>query len=125
MANFTTAANGQLIATSGPPLHTGFTQNISGSPVEAAASKTITSQQTAAAAAKSLGAGQKAGANLNVRMPAIPEAGTIPGVSHSQNHINAINTLNQLRANGVYDSQINATPIQLGGRNKYTILRIS
>lgn len=125
----TVSSNGQIIITQGPTPHTGFTQNINGSPLEAAAAKTLAAQQSAAAAAKTLGAGQKgagkrrkskkrkggATPNMSVKVPALPEAGTIPGVSHEQNHINAINNLNQLRASAAYDSLINANPIKLGG----------
>ena len=120
----TVGPNGQIIVNSGPPLHTGFIQHIQGSPLEAAAAKTLAAQQAQIAAAKSLGAGQKGssrrrkmkgGVNLTANIPSIPEAGTIPGVSHAQNHINAINNLNQLRHDQVYDGLGNATPIKLGG----------
>jgi len=121
----TVGPNGQIIINSGPPLHTGFVQNIQGGPIDAAAAKTLAAQQNQVAAAKALGAGQKGssrrrrrqrgGVNLNANIPSIPEAGTIPGVSHAQNHINAINNLNQIRASGVYDGLINATPIKMGG----------
>ena len=121
----TVGPNGQIIVNQGPPLHTGFIQHIQGSPIEAAAAKTLAAQQSQIAASKALGAGQKGasrkrrkmrgGVNLNANIPSIPEAGTIPGVSHAQNHINAINNLNQLRHDQVYDGLTNATPIQLGG----------
>ena len=122
----TVGPNGQIIVNSGPPLHTGFIQHIQGSPLEAAAGKTIAAQQNQAAAARALGAGQKGasrkrrrrqrgGVNLNANIPSIPEAGTIPGVSHAQNHLNGINALNQIGADKVYDGLINATPIKMGG----------
>lgn len=120
----TVGPNGQIIVNSGPPLYTGFTQHIQGSPLEAAAAKTLAAQASQVAAAKALGAGQKGasrlrkmrgGVNLTANIPSIPEAGTIPGVSHAQNHINAINNLNQIRHDQVYDGLINATPIKLGG----------
>lgn len=125
----TVAPNGQIVITQGPTPHTGFTQHITGSPLEAAAAKTLAAQQAQIQASKTLGAGQKgagkrrkstkrkggAAPNMEVKVPAIPEAGTIPGVSHEQNHINAINNLNQLRASSAYDSLINANPIKLGG----------
>ena len=121
----TVGPNGQIIVNSGPPLHTGFVQHIQGSPIEAAAAKTLAAQQSQIAAAKALGAGQKGasrrrrrmrgGVNLTANIPSIPEAGTIPGVSHAQNHLNAVNNLNQLRADQVYDGLTNATPIKMGG----------
>lgn len=121
----TVGPNGQIIVNSGPPLHTGFVQHIQGGPIDAAASKTMAAYHTQVETAKALGAGQKGssrkrrrmrgGVNLNANIPSIPEAHTIPGVSHAQNHLNAINNLNQLRADQVYDGLVNATPIKMGG----------
>ena len=120
----TVGPNGQIIINSGPPLHAGFIQHIQGSPLEAAAAKTMAAQQSQIAAAKALGAGQKGasrkrkmkgGVNLNANIPSVPEAGSIPGVSHAQNHLNAVNNLNQLRHDQVYDGLAGATPIKMGG----------
>ncbi len=121
----TVGSNGQIIINSGPPLHTGFVQHMQGGPIDAAAAKTLAAQANQVAAAKALGAGQKGssrrrrrqrgGVNLNANIPSIPEAGTIPGVSHAQNHLNAVNNLNQIRADQVYDGLIKATPIKMGG----------
>lgn len=121
----TVGPNGQIIINSGPPLHTGFIQHIQGGPIDAAAAKTLATQQSQVNAAKALGAGQKGssrkrrrmrgGVNLNANIPSIPEANTIPGVSHTQNHLNAVNNLNQLRHDQVYDGLNNATPIKMGG----------
>lgn len=121
----TVAPNGQIIINQGPPLHDGFIQHIQGSPLEASAAKTLAATTSQVAAAKALGAGQKGasrkrrkqrgGVNLNANIPSIPEAGTIPGVSHAQNHLNAVNQLNQIRHDQVYDGLMNATPIQMGG----------
>lgn len=123
----TVGPNGQIIVNQGPPLHTGFIQHIQGSPLEAATAKTLAAQASQVAAAKSLGAGQKGasrkrhrrrqrgGVNLTANIPSIPEAGTIPGVSHAQNHLNAINNLNQIRHDAVYDGLTNATPMKMGG----------
>jgi hypothetical protein len=121
----TVGPNGQIIINSGPPLHAGFIQHIQGSPLEAAAAKTLAAQQSQIAAAKALGAGQKGsgrrrkkmkgGSNLIANIPIIPEAGSIPGVSHAQNHLNAINNLNQFRHDQVYDGLMNETPIKMGG----------
>lgn len=123
----TVTSTGQIIVNQGPPLHTGFTQNITGSPIDAAAGKTLAAQQLQTAAAKSLGAGQKGssrrrrrrmrgGVNLNASIPTVPEAGTISGVSHTQNHLDAVNNLNQIRADKVYDGLHNATPRSVGGK---------
>lgn len=140
MATFTTDASGRLVASAPPKMYIPPTQNISGSAIDAASSKTLADQATAAAASKALGVGQKgasrrrrkhsrkhsrkhrntrrggAAPNLNAQVPILPEAGTIKGVSHETNHLNATNTLNQLKADAVYDSQINAPPVKLGGR---------
>jgi hypothetical protein len=56
--------------------------------------------------------------NLHANIPQIPEAGTISGVSVSQNHLNNVNTLNQIRADKVYDSLINSPAIQRAGRRE-------
>jgi hypothetical protein len=124
----TVTSSGQIIVNSGPPLHTGFTQNITGTPIDAAAAKTLAAQAQQIAAAKSLGAGQKGssrrhkkrrmrgGVNLNASIPSLPEAGTITGVSHAQNHLDAVNNLNQIRHDKVYDGLHNATPRSMGGK---------
>jgi len=121
----TVGPNGQIIINSGPTPFIPAHQNIQGSPLEAAAAKTLASQQSQINATRALGAGQKGssrkrrkmrgGVNLTVSPVSIPEAHTIPGVSHVQNHINAVNNLNQLRHDQVYDGLNNATPIKLGG----------
>lgn len=122
----TVGPNGQIIVNDTGPLQRGFIQHIQGSPLEAATAKTIGAQQNQAAAARALGAGQKGasrkrrrrqrgGLNLNANIPSIPEAGTIPGVSHTQNHLDAVNARNQIAADKVYDGLINATPIKMGG----------
>lgn len=129
MATFTTDTSGRIVATAGPPLFVPPTQNITGSAIDAASAKTLQSQATAASAAKALGVGQKGGrrktrrrggANLNAQVPYIPEAGTIKGVSHETNHLNAVNTLNQLKADSIYDQHINAKPMQVAGRRRKT-----
>jgi len=131
MATFTTDGSGRLVATAGPALHIPPTQNVTGSLIDAAASKTMAAQQTLANAVKSLGAGQKGAGkrrktrkggavNLNAQVPMLPEAGTIKGVSHETNHINAVDTLNQIRADGIYDQHINAQPYQVAGRVRKT-----
>lgn len=124
----TVTSNGQIIVNSGPPLHTGFTQNITGTPIDAAATKTLAAQAQQVATAKAMGAGQKGssrrhkkrrmrgGVNLNASIPSLPEAGTITGVSHAQNHLDAVNNLNQIRHDKVYDGLHNATPRTMGGK---------
>jgi hypothetical protein len=104
--------------------------------IDAASAKTLAAQQTQASAARALGVGQRAGSrragsrrkskrrggavNLNAQVPYIPEAGSIRGVSHETNHLTAVNNLNQIRADAVYDSQINAAPLQVAGRARKT-----
>ena len=125
----TVTSNGQIIVNQGPPLHTGFTQNITGSPIDAAANKTLAANAHQVAAAKGMGAGQKGssrrhkkkrrmrgGVNLNASIPSLPEAGTITGVSHAQNHLDGVNNLNQIKADQVYDGLHNATPRSVGGK---------
>lgn len=121
----TVGPNGQIIVNSGPPMYIPSHQNIEGSPLEAAAAKTLAAQQSQIAAAKALGAGQKGssrkrrkmrgGVNLTANIPYIPEGGSIPGVSHAQNHLNAVNNLNQIRHDAVYDNLMGATPMKVGG----------
>lgn len=122
----TVTSSGQIIVNQGPPLHTGFTQNISGTPIDAAANKTLAAHAQQVATAKAMGAGQKGssrkrrrmrgGVNLNASIPSLPEAGTISGVSHVQNNLDAVNNLNQIRHDKVYDGLHNATPKTVGGK---------
>lgn len=125
----TVTGTGQIIVTQGPTPHTGFTQNITGTPIDAAANKTLAAHAQQVATAKAMGAGQKGSSrrrskkrrvggsvNLNASIPTIPEGGTITGVSHVQNHLNAVNNLNQIRADKVYDGLHNATPRSVGGK---------
>ena len=126
MASFTTGPNGQIVAASGPPLHTPAAPMISGGPINAAAAKTMTAQAQQVAAAKALGAGQKGSSrrrrryrggatNLNASIPFMPTANSIPGVSAADNHLNAVNNLNQIRADKVYDALQNAPALKVGG----------
>jgi len=118
-----TLANGQIIP-SAPAMYSPPLQSLNGSALDVASSNTINSFRSQAEAARALGAGQKGasrrkkrgGFSLNARIPDLPEAGTIAGVSHSQNHLDAVNHLNQIRADKIGDSLINATPIKLGGK---------
>ena len=122
----TVTGSGQIIVNQAPTPHLGFTQHITGSPIDAAANKTLAAGAQQAAAAKAMGVGQKGssrkrrmrgGTNWNANIPAgVPEAGTIPGVSHASVHLGGVDNLNQTRANGVYDSFHNATPRAVGGK---------
>lgn len=120
------APNGQIIHAA-PALHKDPIQSLpGGSALEAAAAKTVASQQQQAAAAKSLGAGQRGsgrrrkyrGGNQNAVIPELPQGGTLKGITHEQNHLDAVNTLNQLRADKVGDADINAQPIKIGGTKR-------
>ena len=123
MASFVTGADGKIMATSAPTINTGFTQKMTGSPIDAAAAKTMASQAEQAQAVKALGAGQKGASRRRRRrrgggIPTVPEAGTIPGVSFAGNHVKGVDTLNQLRADKVYDGLANAPPAKVGGFTK-------
>ena len=126
MASFVTGADGKIMATSAPVASKGFTQNITGSPIDAAAAKTMASQAQQAEAVKALGAGQKGASRRRRRfyrggsegIPKIPEGGTIPGVSFAGNHVKGVDTLNQLRADKVYDGLMNAPAAKVGGFTK-------
>ena len=67
MASYTTAANGQVILTSGAPLDIPQAQNVQGGLIEAASQKTIASQAASAANYKNLGGGQKGGRRTRKR----------------------------------------------------------
>ena len=128
----TTGADGTIYPDP-PALHKPPTQTITGSAVDAGAAKNAAATAAQASAAKSLGAGQHgssrrrrrrkmrggvAPVNMNAQIPSLPEGGTIPGVSHAQNHLDAVNNLNQIRASAGGDSLINAQPKQHGGSSK-------
>jgi len=121
-------ANGQIIPDA-PAMYKPPAQQINGSTLEAAAQKTLASQAAAAEAAQKLGAGQKGAGRrrrvkrggaqtLNASIPNLPTAGSIPGVSHEQNHLDAVNNLNQIKAGAMFDSTLNAAPVNVGGRRK-------
>lgn len=124
-------ANGQIIPDA-PALYKPPAQQINGSALEAAAQKTLASQAAAAEAAQKLGAGQKGAGRrrrsrkvkrggaqtLNASIPNLPTANSIPGVSHEQNHLDAVNNLNDAKAAAMFDSTLNAAPVNVGGRRK-------
>jgi hypothetical protein len=127
-----TLASGRIIAET-PEISIPAAQKISGSALEVAAAKTIETQEAAAQAAKELGAGQKgasrrrkskkvkrggAAPSLNASPPSVPTANSVPGVSMAENHVKAVDLLNQLKADKVYDQYIDAQPVSVGGRRK-------
>jgi hypothetical protein len=127
----TTGADGTIYPDP-PALHKPPVQTITGSAVDAGAAKNAAATAAQASAAKSLGAGQHgssrrrrrkmrggvAPVNMNAQIPSLPEGGTIPGVSHAQNHLKAVDNLNQIRASAAGDQLINAQPKQHGGSSK-------
>ncbi len=58
------------------------------------------------------------GGGPNATIPSLPEAGTIPGVSHAGVHLAGVDNLNQIRASAVGDSLSNAAPYtpRMGGK---------
>ena len=121
----TVTSSGQIVINGLPEFKALPAQQITGTPIDAAAAKTLSAQAQQVATAKAMGAGQKGssrkrrmrgGLNLNASIPTLPEAGTIPGVSHAQNHLDAVNNLNQIRADKVYDGLHSATPRAVGGK---------
>jgi len=121
----TTLASGQIMP-SAPPLHTPPLQDLQGSALEAASKNTLDANAKLAETAKAMGAGQKGSSrrrrmrggadNLNAHIPSIPEAGTIRGVSHTQNHLTNVDNLNSIRAGAMYDKLGNSQPYTVGGR---------
>ena len=126
----TTLASGQIIPAA-PALHTPPIQDLQGSALEAASKTTLDSNAKLAETAKAMGAGQKGSSrrkrslrrggadSLNAHIPSVPEAGTIRGVSHAQNHLTNVNNLNQIRADASGDKLMNAQPYDpttTGGR---------
>jgi hypothetical protein len=114
----TTLPSGQIIPVQ-PAMRLPTVQHLEGSALEAASQKTLASNAALAATAKSMGAGQKGSGrrrrkggaqNLNATIPSLPEAGTIHGTSHAQNHLTNVNNLNQIIADKSGDGLINAQP---------------
>jgi hypothetical protein len=115
----TTLPSGQIIPVQ-PALRLPPVQHIEGSALEAASTKTLASNAALAETAAKLGAGQKGSGrkkfrkggaqNLHATIPSLPEAGTIPGVSHASNHLRNVDNLNQLVADRSGDALMNAQP---------------
>ena len=133
MASYTTAANGQVILTSGAPLDIPQTQNVQGGLIEAASQKTIASQAASAANYKNLGGGQKGGRrtrkrkskskrkvrggaqSLNMVPLGLPTANSVPGVNSDDVLKGSVDLKNQIIADKSYDHLRTATPIKMGG----------
>jgi hypothetical protein len=126
LPNTVDPTSGKITITAPPPNHPGFMQNITGGLIDAAAAKTSASIAEQASHAKAFGVTMRGsgrskrrfsmkGGGADANMPILPEAHSIPGVSHTSVHMNAMNTLNQLKADGVYDNLANATPYKVGG----------
>jgi hypothetical protein len=128
MASYTTAANGQVILTSGAPLDIPQAQNVQGGLIEAASQKTIASQAASAANYKNLGGGQKGGRrtrkrkvrrggaqSLNVAPLGLPTANSISGINSDDVFKTGVDLKNQIIADKSYDHLRTATPIKMGG----------
>jgi len=137
MASYTTASNGQIVATSGAPLVIPQAQNVQGGLIEAASAKTLASQAAMVDQYKNMGAGQKGarrrktrkakrgsrkrkakrgGAqSLNMVPLGLPTANSIPGVNQDDVFKGTVDLKNQIVADKTYDGLKDATPIKLGG----------
>lgn len=139
MASYTTAANGQVILTSGAPLHIPTAQNVQGGLIEAATAKTLASQAAAATHYQNMGAGQKGAGrrrsrkakhkgkrksrkakrggaqSLNMVPLGLPTANSVPGVNADDVLKGTVDLKNQIAADKSYDHLRGATPIKLGG----------
>jgi hypothetical protein len=140
MASYTTAANGQVILTSGAPLYIPAAQNVQGGLIEAASAKTLASQAAAATHYQNMGAGQKGAGrrrsrktrkhkgkrksrkvrrggaqSLNMVPLGLPTANSVPGVNADDVLKGTVDLKNQIAADKSYDHLRGATPIKLGG----------
>ena len=138
MASYTTAANGQVVLTSGAPLVIPQTQTIQGGLIEAASAKTLASQAAAADHYKHMGAGQKGAGkrrtrkhkgkkkrtrkvrrggaqSLNMVPLGLPTANSVPGVNQDDVFKAGVDLKNQIVADKSYDHLRGATPIKMGG----------
>jgi len=141
MASYTTASNGQVILTSGAPLHIPAAQNVQGGLIEAASAKTIASQAAAASHYQNMGAGQKGAGrrrtrkhkakrkakrksrkirrggaqSLNMVPLGLPTANSVPGVNADDVLKGTVDLKNQIAADKSYDHLRGATPIKVGG----------
>jgi len=139
MASYTTAANGQVILTSGAPLVIPQTQNVQGGLIEAASAKSLASQAAAATHYQNMGAGQKGAGrrrsrkakhkgkrksrkakrggaqSLNMVPLGLPTANSVPGVNADDVFKGSVDLKNQIAADKLYDHLRGATPIKIGG----------
>ena len=140
MASYTTAANGQVILTSGAPLVIPQTQNVQGGLIEAASAKSLASQAAAATHYQNMGAGQKGAGrrrsrkgkrkgkgkksrkakrggaqSLNMVPLGLPTANSVPGVNADDVFKAGVDLKNQIAADKSYDHLRGATPITVGG----------
>lgn len=139
MASYTTAANGQVILTSGAPLYIPAAQNVQGGLIEAASAKTLASQAAAATHYQNMGAGQKGAGrrrsrkakhkgkrksrkakrggaqSLNMVPLGLPTANSVPGVNADDVLKGTVDLKNQIVADKSYDHLRGATPIKVGG----------
>lgn len=131
----TTTGSGQVIATQGIAPHPGFTQKLQGSAVDMGVAKTGAALATQVKAHNALGAGMKGGrrkrrqtkktkkakkhlrrkrrtmrGGVNAHILDIPEGGTVPGVSHTKNHLDGVNNLTALKNGKIYDNLQGAAP---------------
>ena len=116
----TVHSNGMVVATGIPKESIGTPQNLAGGLVNGAAAKTAAS--IAAQSAHAVKAGvtmrgsgrKRRGGGTAIYVPDVPEGGTIPGVSFSNNHANLLGGLNQLRTSAVYDHLAGTQPYKVG-----------
>jgi len=112
--------SGRITITGMPALSSGFTQNIEGGQLNAAVSKTQTGIATQASHVLASGAGIRGGrrmrgGQITASVPIVPEANSIPGVSHAGVQQSLIQNVNQLKADRVYDGLASATPYKING----------
>lgn len=127
LAPTTVNSAGQIVATGLPPQHTGFTQNIEGGLLEAASAKTSSSISAQATQAKGLGVTMRGSSRKfkfmkggnPAKIPIVPEAHSIPGVSADKTHLALVDGLNDLKTARVYDGLVNSQPYKVGGKRKH------
>ena len=112
--------SGRITITGMPALASGFTQNIEGGQLNAAVSKTQNGIATQASHVLASGAGIRGGrrmrgGQITASVPTIPEANSIPGISHAGVQQSLVQNVNQLKADRVYDGLASATPYKING----------
>ena len=109
---------GKMIASGLPPLHNGFTQNITGGLIDHGASKTAGSIKQQAIHAMKSGVTMRGGSLMKIQHGSTIEGNTIKGVSSVGNTSNLLTHLNNLKAGSVYDGLGSATPSKISGGRK-------